>query len=88
MVLDAGQSKDVTVTLDTNRDAAGSQTFFLELVSGTDLVRQPVSVTIEESAGFLGITGNTIAENPVALGLGVLVLILIVAIIVVAVRRR
>ena len=88
LILDAGQSRDVLVTLDVLKSSSGSQTFYLEMVSGTSVVRQPVTVSIEPSSGFLGITGNTVAGNPVVLGLGVLVLILIIAVIVVAVRRR
>jgi len=88
LILGADEFKDVIVTLDVNKDASGTQTFYLEMVSGTGVARQPVTVTIEPSSGFLGITGNTVAGNPIVLGLGVLVLILIIAIIVVAVRRR
>jgi len=51
------------------------------------LVRQPVSVTIAESKGFLGITGNVFAGgNSLIWGIGLLNLILVIVIIVVAVR--
>ena len=85
--LAAGQTGNVDVTIDVNDGTAGSQTFFLELVSGADLVRQPVSVTIAESKGFLGITGNVFAGgNSLIWGIGLLNLILVIVIIVVAVR--
>ncbi len=85
LVLNAGQSRDVLFTFDVKKDASGSQTFFIELVSDSDVTKQPVSVNIEASRPFLGITGFAI-ENASLWGLGILNVILIVIIIIVAVR--
>ena len=87
LTLAAGESKDVTLTLDVSKDAAGSQTFFLELTSDGQVTRQPVTVTVEESGGFLsGITGNALGGNGLIWGIGILNVILILIIIFVAVR--
>lgn len=88
LALDAGQSKDVSVTLDVNDDAAGSRTFFLEFLSGGEVVRQPVSVSVGEArGGFLGITGSVInSDNWYLWGIGLLNVLLVVVIIFVAVR--
>ena len=85
LVLDSGQSKNVLFTFDINKDAVGTQTFFLELVSGDDVKRQPVSVNVEKSRSLLGITGFAI-EGASLWGLGILNLVLIIIIIIVAVR--
>jgi len=85
LVLDAGQSKSVLFTFDIVKDATGTKTFYIELVSGNDVTRRPVSVNIEESKPFLGITGLVI-QNPSLWGLGLLNLILVVVIIILAVR--
>lgn len=84
LVLNAGESRDVLFTFDVKKDAVGSQTFFIELVSGEEVTRQAVSVSIEPRAGFL--TGAAISENWPLWGLGLLNIILVVVIIIVAVR--
>ncbi|MDP3992445.1 MAG: putative S-layer protein [Nanoarchaeota archaeon] len=87
LTLAAGQSQDVVATLDVNDNAAGSRTFFLELMSDGDLVRQPVNVSVSESRGFLGLTGAVITgDNWYLWGIGLLNVLLVVVIIVVAVR--
>jgi len=85
-VLNAGESKDLTISFDVLKNAVGSQTFYLEIVSGTSLIRQPITVSIEKPTGFLGITGSTIGNNWYLWGIGLLNLILILVIIFVAVR--
>src|SRR3990172_3596109 len=84
LTLGAGESGTVLVTLDVNDGAAGSRTFFLELVSEGQLVRQPVTVSI--SGRGAGITGLITEGNWYLWGIGLLNIILVVVIIVVAVR--
>lgn len=86
LTLNPGQSSDVLFTFDTNSNAAGSQTFTIELFSGSDVVRQPVSVTLASAPGFLGITGNAISGNAWIWGIVLLNIILVIVIIIVAVR--
>ena len=87
IMLNAGESKDVLVTLNVNKDAAGSQTFSIVMTSGSEMLTQPVTVSIEESKGLFGITGNVISGNNWYIwGIGLLNIILIVVIILVAVR--
>ncbi len=87
LVLDAGQSGDVVFTFDVNKDASGSQSFTIELASDNNqITTQPVSVEIEESGGFLGLTGALTGGNAYLWGIGALNIILVVIIIIVAVR--
>ena len=93
IVLEAGESADVTYKLNVNKDVSGSQTFNIVVKTGDsekESMKQLVSVTIEESKGFSfpGLTGNSVeGENNWYLwGIGLLNVILIVIIIIVAVR--
>lgn len=86
LVLNEGQSKDVLFTFDVKKDISGNQMFFIELVSGDDVTRQPVSVNVEKAGSFLGITGLTIGDNASLWGLGILNIILIIVIVIIAVK--
>jgi hypothetical protein len=87
LALAAGQSADATFTFKLNQDAAGEQTFYIELVSGTQVTRQPVSVVIKEASFFSSITGGAISGSSGLLwGLGILNVVLIIVIILVAMR--
>jgi len=87
IVLGAGQSEDVLFTFDVNRDASGSQSFIIELVSENNQVTtQPVSVSIEGRSGFLGLTGSATSGSAYLWGIGILNIILVIVIIIVAVR--
>ncbi|MBA7671526.1 hypothetical protein ES703_79684 [subsurface metagenome] len=89
VILDAGDSKDVLITLDVNGNVSGDKMFNIEVLSGDELIiKQPVSIFIEES-GFVfpGITGKIVSRDNWHLwGIGFLNVILILAIILVAVR--
>lgn len=86
LTLAAGKSGEATYTLKVSKDAFGEQMFYLELVSGSQVTRQPVSVTIQK-AGFLdSITGSAISGNSWVWGLGLLNIILVIVIIFVAIR--
>lgn len=88
LVLGAGNSADVLFTFDVNKDALGSQSFTIELVSDDNQVTtQPVSVAIEGRSGLFGFTGGVISGNNAYLwGIGALNIILVIIIIIVAVR--
>ncbi len=90
IILDAGDSQDVLITFNINKDVSGDKLFNIEVLSDDELViTQPVSVTVEEQPGFNlpGITGNLISENNWYLwGIGALNVILILIIIIVALR--
>jgi uncharacterized membrane protein len=87
LVLDEGESADVLFTFDVNKDASGSQSFTIELVSSENqITTQPVSVAIEERSGLFGLTGEAISGNAYLWGIGLLNIILVVIIIIVAVR--
>jgi len=86
LVLNPGQSRDVTFTFPVLKSASGEQIFYIETVSGTEVTRQPVSVSIEPSS-FLGLTGNSIfGSNGTLWLIGLLNVILIIVIIIVAIR--
>lgn len=86
--LGAGESKEVSITLDVKRGVSGDKTFDLEISSGNKLVStQPVAVTIEPGFSLAGITGNVISGNNGYLwGFVALNVVLIGAIIFVIVR--
>lgn len=85
--LGSGESRDIYIKLNVNEEASGSKTFNIEAMSNGQPIRQPVSVTIEQSSGFLnGITGNAVAGNWYLWGIGLLNIILIIVIVVVAIR--
>ncbi|KKL85324.1 hypothetical protein LCGC14_1955880, partial [marine sediment metagenome] len=55
LVLGAGDSTDVRFTFNVNKDASGSQSFTIKLVSEDNVVTtQPVSVSIEKRSGLFG----------------------------------
>ncbi|MAG78920.1 hypothetical protein CMI40_00915 [Candidatus Pacearchaeota archaeon] len=86
VILGVGESKEVLFTFDVNKDSVGDQLFNVEITSGDKLlVKQPVSVSIEES-GFNLI--SSIKNNKYLWGIGLINLILIVAIIAVVMRVR
>ena len=87
LTLNAGQSADVFVTFDVNKDAEGENLFDFEIVSDNELVlTQSVLVLIEGKSRFGFLTGSTIRENPYIWGIGLINLILIIVIVIVAVR--
>lgn len=89
VTLDAGDSEDVLITFDVDKDAAGTSLFNIEVLSDNELVvSQPVQLDITAKKGF-NITGNlfsSFGDNKYIWGIGILNLILIVLIIVIAVR--
>jgi len=90
IILNSGESKDVLIKFNVNSDVSGDKSFDIELLSdGKVALTQPVSITIEESAGFNfgGITGNIISgSNWYLWGIGALNVLLVIIIIVVAFR--
>ena len=86
LVLNPGQSADVLLTFKTNDDASGPNSFYIEAVSGTDVVRQPVSVNISPRSGFGSLANLFSGSNWPIWGIGILNLILVIIIIIVAVK--
>jgi len=85
--LNSGESKAVTITLDVKDDASGEQSFNIEILSGTELVKtQPVSVTIEGKSSFSNLTGKVTSGSGLIWGVGLLNVILILVIIIVAIK--
>lgn len=86
LTLNAGDSAEVLLNFDVKKEALGTNIFYLEVLSGNELVvNQPVQVEITKKTW--GITGNLISgDNKYIWGIGLLNLILIVLIIVIAVR--
>jgi len=79
-ILDKGESNEVLITFNVNKDALGTKFFDLEVVSENELVAtQPVSVSIEKKA-------FSFSNNSYLWIIGALNIILIVIIVVVAVR--
>ncbi len=83
VTLAAGESKDVKLTFDINKDAEGEQSFTLEVTANNQVQTQQVDVTLQEKeASFLGALG----ENKLAWVIGIINLVLIIIIIIVAVK--
>ena len=90
LLLSSGSSENILFTFNVNEDASGEKEFDVEVLSGNELiVKQPVSVLIEESAstGFLsGLTGNVVKGNAYLWGIGILNIVLVIIIVIVAIR--
>ncbi|HEA46728.1 MAG TPA: putative S-layer protein [Candidatus Pacearchaeota archaeon] len=84
LALQEGESRVVTFTFEALEDASGTQTFFIEALSGDEVTRQPVSVLIEPRAG--GLFGGD--NLPLAIGVLNVVLVIIIIFVAVRVARR
>ncbi|HOW36952.1 MAG TPA: putative S-layer protein [Candidatus Pacearchaeota archaeon] len=89
-VVSAGETKEVLITLQVNREAEGEKTFDIEVYSeGTFLKAQPVSVLINPTFNFdLGrfFSGLANKNNWYIWGIAALNLALVVTIIIVAIK--
>lgn len=84
IIIPAGLSKDVSITLKTKKDSSGERFFNIEIFSDSKLVtKQPVLVTIGDTGTP---TKDFLQKNWKLLIIGLVNLILIITIIVVAVR--
>jgi len=83
----AGESREITLRFNVDDDADGSESFIIEVSSGTDIEVREVSVNVGSGSGS-GITGATIGfgDNAYLWIIGIINVILVVLIIVVAVR--
>ena len=83
LILGAGQSADVLITLDVNGDVSGERLFNIEVLSEGELVvSQPLSVSIEKA-----LIGDLFGDNGLLTALIIAIaIILVVIIIVLAVR--
>ena len=82
IILSAGGSNNIWMTFQVKKDVYGDKLFDIEVLSGGELIlTQPVSVSIEESTGFPGITGDIISrENWYIWGFGALIVVLVIVI--------
>lgn len=81
--LNAGASKQVTITLKANDDASGDKSFNVEVVSGNQIVTtQPVTVSVEPKSLLSGLGSG----SGLIWAIGIINVILIVVIIIVAVK--
>ena len=85
--LNAGESKDVLITLKLNDDANGEQTFNIKAIFDSKEVKQPVSLLIGSGSSITGSAiGVSIKKNWFIWVIVLINVILIIAIILVAVR--
>jgi hypothetical protein len=86
--LDSGESEEIIITLNVKEDVSGEKTFNIQTIAGTEITKQPVSVTIEEKTSFWpSITGKVITEDNRSLWIIAAVnIILILAIILVIIK--
>jgi len=84
IILKSGESKEISITFDTNKKAVGEKTFNVEVLSGNEVVaKQPVAVTLEKSTTEVK---DFIVKNWKLIGIILLNLILVIAIIAVIVK--
>lgn len=89
LTLDAGESQEVTIKLNVNKDISGDNNFNIEVIEGEKVLSQPVSVNIEKPSMFPNITGmfsGLAGDNWYLWGIGALNVLLVLVIIVVAVK--
>ncbi|MFA5764510.1 MAG: putative S-layer protein [archaeon] len=85
-VLEAGQSKDVNLVFDVQKEIEGTQSFTIDVLADNEFaIKQSVAVEIESSKFNLF---DFLKSNWLLVALGALIVILVVVIIIVAVRAR
>lgn len=85
VVLNKGQSQEITITLKANEDVSGSNSFNIDVISANDLVlSQPVSVSIQGSSSFS--LNDLFGNNTYLWIIGGVNLLLVIVIIFVAIR--
>lgn len=85
LTLNAGESKDVTVSFDVNKDASGEQTFTIESKSGTKIDSKTVAVEVAKGSMLSSLT-ESFKSKTVLWIIGAINAVLIVLIIYLAVR--
>ncbi|MEK6878533.1 MAG: putative S-layer protein, partial [Nanoarchaeota archaeon] len=80
-----GESKEVTLDFNVDKDATGEQSFFLEVLSGDRNERREVVANLAESTGTSS-PGLNLQGNSLIWIIGIINVILIILIIVVAAR--
>ena len=86
VTLAAGQSKAVSITLNTNKAAAGAQTLSVDIVSGEQTASKTVSVTLAKSASGLSMLTDSLQGNAMLWVIALINVILVIVIIIVAVK--
>lgn len=85
LTLNAGESKDVTISFDVNKDASGEQTFTIESKSGTKIDSKTVAVEIAKGSMLSSLT-ESFKNKTVLWIIGAINLVLIILIFYLAVR--
>ena len=80
-----GESKEITLDFNVDKDATGEQSFFLEVLSGSKSEGREVAVNLAESTAKSP-TGLNLQGNSLIWIIGIINVILIILIIVVAAR--
>lgn len=89
LTLDAGDSEEVLITLNINKDISGDKNFNIVLTEGDKVLTQPVAVSIEKPSLFPNITGlisGFSGDNWYLWGIGALNVLLVLVIIIVAMK--
>jgi len=90
LTLDAGESAEVLIKLNVKSDVSGDKSFDVELVEGSKILTQPVSITIESKSTTLpsltGLFAGFGGDNWYLYGIGALNVLLVLIIIIVAVK--
>ena len=85
ITLDAGESKEITIEFEVNKDAKGEQTFTIESRSGDKIDSKEVAVEIGGGSFFASLA-SSLGSNSILWIIGIINVILIILIIYIAIR--
>jgi hypothetical protein len=85
-----GESQEVAIILNVDKDASGQKTFNFETYSNGYLVtKQPLSATVESGFSFASITGGAVGSAaPLIIGLFSVVLVVLIVIVLVKIAKK
>lgn len=85
ITLSPGQSKDITLNFNVDKDATGEQTFVIKTTAGSKVDAREVAVEISSNS-LLSKLSNSLSDNKMLWIIGLVNLVLIILIIVLVVR--
>ncbi len=90
VTLAPGESQEVVVRLDVDKDASGDKAFNFETYSNGILVtKQPLAATITSGFSFASITGGAVGSSaPLVIGLLSVILVVVIIIVLVKVAKK
>jgi hypothetical protein len=90
LTLAPGESQDVAITLNVNKDASGQKALNFQTYSNGYLVtKQPLTVPITSGFSLASITGNAVGSSaPLIIGLLSVILVVVIIIVLVKIAKK